>query len=94
MTLQQLQQSRPDLYAEYTDLYAKRVELQRVYYQRLLGGVASATLSTAGNSQSYTALSLAELRGEINALTRRLRQILLGPAGDRRLVPSYPDFGP
>lgn len=94
MTLQQLQHSHPEQYDEYCQLYAKRTELQGVYYQRLLGGVQSATLSTAGNSQSYTALSLAELRSEINAITRRMRQLLYGPAGDRRLVPSYPDVAP
>lgn len=82
----------PEALAEYRQLYAKRVELQQLYYSRLLGGVASATLSTAGNSQSYTAMSLAELRAEINAITRRMRQLYYGPAGDRRLNPTYPDF--
>lgn len=82
----------PEALAEYRQLYAQRVELQQVYYQRLLGGVASATLATAGNSQSYTALSLSELRAQINALTRRMRELLLGPGGASRLTPCYPDF--
>lgn len=75
---------------EYRQLYARRVELQQVYYQRLLGGVQSATLSTAGNSQSYTAMSLAELRAEINAITRRMRQ-LCGQRADG-IRPTFPDY--
>ena len=86
----------PDpLLREYQQLFARREELRGLIDARLKGGVKSASLSTAGNSQSYTALDLAELRAELRAVTIRLRQILGGPSAPFcGMKTSVPCFGP
>lgn len=90
----------PDpLRREYEQLFARREELRGLIDARLKGGVKSASLSTAGNSQSYTALDLAEIRAEIRALTARLlqlyRQINGGPSAPFcGMKTSVPCFGP
>lgn len=53
-------------------------------------GTASASLSSAGNAQSYTRLSLADLRSELARLTRKLRILLTG--SPLRRFRQYPDF--
>ena len=53
-------------------------------------GVQSASLSSAGNAQSYTRLSLAELRAELARLCRKLRILLGGTPLSRYRI--YPDF--
>lgn len=85
-------QLTPDQLAEYRTLYARYQQVSGAYYQALLAGVQSATLSTAGNSQSYTRMSLAELRVEMNSLMRRIRQLLGWPDG--RTFATFPTFAP
>ena len=79
---------------EYASLYAQREELQSVLRQRLAGGVASASISSGGASQSYTNRGTDEIRAQIRALTRRMLELLgVSPAG-RVFCSSVPDFGP
>ena len=85
-------QLTPDQLAEYRTLYARYQQVSGAYYQALLAGVQSATLSTAGNSQSYTRMSLAEMRVEMNSLMRRIRQLLGWPDG--RFLANFPTFAP
>lgn len=87
---------RDELQAEYTQLYARRNDLLAAL-DAVLMGAKSASLSTAGNSQSYTAQDADAIRAEVRALTARLRAILGllgGPSvpwcGMRT---SAPDFG-
>lgn len=54
-------------------------------------GAQSASVSSAGNSQSYTRLSLAELRAELARLSRKLRILTTG--SPLRRFRQYPDFG-
>lgn len=53
-------------------------------------GTQSASLSSAGNSQSYTRLSLAELRAELARLSRKLRILTTG--SPLRRFRQYPNF--
>ena len=53
-------------------------------------GAQSASLSSAGNSQSYTRLSLAELRAELARLSRKLRVLTTG--SPIRRFRQYPNF--
>lgn len=85
-------QLTPDQLAEYRTLYARYQQVSGAYYSALLAGVQSATLATAGNSQSYTRMSLAEMRVEMNALMRRIRQLLGWPDG--RFLANFPTFAP
>lgn len=87
-----MRQLTPAQIAEYQQLYARYQQVSGAYYQALLAGVQSATLSTAGNSQSYTRMSLAELRQEMNALMCRIRQLLGWP--ENRILATFPTFGP
>ena len=87
-----MRQLSPAEIDEYRALYARYQQVSSAYYQALLAGVQSATLSTAGNSQSYTRMSLAELRQEMNALMRRIRQLLGWPDG--RVMATFPTFAP
>lgn len=88
--------TRTTLENEYTRLYARRGKLQAAL-DAVLTGAKSATLSTAGNSQSYTAQDASAIRAEIRALTARLREILTllgGPSAPFcGLKTSAPDFG-
>ena len=83
-------QLTPAQQTEYAALYARYQQVSSAYYQALLAGVQSATLSTAGNSQSYTRMSLAELRAEMNSIMRRIRQLLRWP--ENRIMSTFPDF--
>lgn len=64
-------------------------ELEAALQEALTGGVASATMSSSGASQSYTRWRPAELRDEI-ARKRRLLARLITGSGKRR---TEPDFG-
>lgn len=70
------------------NLYKYRRELRQALRQQLMGGVQSASMSSAGNSQSYTRLSPDELRKEI---VRVEQEIALATHGSliRRVHPSY-----
>lgn len=72
------------------NLYKYRRELRQALRQQLIdgGGVQSASISSAGNSQSYTRLSPDELRKEI---VRVEQEIALATHGGliRRVHPSY-----
>ena len=78
---------------EYADLYAQRAELQAVLRQRLSGGVASASVSSGGASQSYTNLGIDELRAQIRALTKRMLELIGIYPGRAVFCQSVPDFG-
>lgn len=88
--------TRTALENEYTRLYARRGKLQAAL-DAVLTGAKSATLSTAGNSQSFTAQDAATIRAEIRAITARLRQLLALLGGPSvpfcGLKTSAPDFG-
>lgn len=79
---------------EYTRLYAQREELQTVLQQRLAGGVASASVSSGGASQSYTNLSTDEIRAQIHALTLRMLELLGISRASTVFCQSVPNFGP
>lgn len=64
-------------------------QLRTSLAEALASGAANASLSTAGNSQSYTRFSPSEYRIQIAALTREKNAILSG--GRRRS--TSPDFG-
>lgn len=83
-------QLTPEQQQEYSALYARYQQVSAAYYAALLAGVQSATLATAGNSQSFTRMSLAELRVEMNAIMRRIRQLLRWP--ENRIMSTFPDF--
>ena len=89
--------TRTQLENEYTRLYARRGKLQSAL-DAVLTGAKSATLSTAGNSQSYTAQDVSAIREEIRALTARLREIIALLGGPSvpfcGIKTSAPDFGP
>lgn len=55
--------------------------------EALASGAASASLSTAGNAQSYTRISPAEYRIQIASLERAKARILSG--GTRRTSPDF-----
>lgn len=82
----------PDEKTEYATLYERRATLQAAISARLAGGVQSATKSTGGNSESYTALPLSELRAELRAITARMRQ-LLGGVSSPWCYRDAPNFG-
>ena len=87
-----MQQLTPAQIAEYRQLYTRYQQVSGAYYSALLAGVQSATLATAGNSQSFTRMSLAELRVEMNSLLRRIRQLLGWP--ENRILATFPTFAP
>lgn len=68
---------------------AQITELRKGLNEAMLSGTSSASLSTAGNSQSYTRIAASEYRIQISALTREKQSILSG-GGTRR---TSPDFG-
>ena len=78
---------------EYAQLYQRREELQQAIAARLRDGVQSASLSSGGASQSYTALDVGQLRAELRAVTQRMHQLLDGRtapfAGCRTSVPDF-----
>lgn len=80
-----------DQQTEYAALYARRVELLGLIAERN-NGIKSATLATAGNSQSFTA-ELGALLSELRAVTERMRQLLGGPSapfcGMKTSVPTF-----
>lgn len=76
--------------AEYTELYARRARLLEAYADAVAGGIQSATVATAGNSQSYTRMSPDAMLAAIRAITARMRQLLgLPPAGATISLPSF-----
>lgn len=79
---------------EYAALYARAADLQAAIDARRKGGVKSATLSTAGNSQSFTALDIAELWAELRAVKTRMRQLLGTVSAPWASSSSVPSFAP
>ena len=63
--------------------------LRATLKEALESGTASASLSTAGNSQTYTRTAPTELRKEIAMLERAKAQILSSETNRR----TSPDFG-
>lgn len=56
--------------------------------EAVASGVSSATIASAGNSQSYTRLSLSDLRAELRDLQRELANVIQrGPI--RRTCPDF-----
>ena len=56
--------------------------------EAVTSGVSSATIASAGNSQSYTRLSLSDLRAELRDLQRELAAVIQrGPI--RRTCPDF-----
>lgn len=67
----------------------RRIRALRIALQEAVAsGVQSASISGAGNSQSYTRLSRAEIRAEIAALQSELQQVLQG-SPHRRTSPDF-----
>lgn len=56
--------------------------------EAVASGVSSATIASAGNSQSYTRLSLADLRQELRDLEHELAALLRGGL-IRRTCPDF-----
>lgn len=52
-------------------------------------GASSASVSTGGNSQSYTRYSLADLEALIAQLERQYRYLISGRSGGRRTSPDF-----
>lgn len=77
--------------SEYAQLYARRARLLDAYTAALEAGVQSATISTGGNSQSYTRISTSEILAALRAITGRLRELLGDPSGGATTV-TLPDF--
>lgn len=56
--------------------------------QAILSGASSASISTGGNSQSYTRYSLADIRAEIASL-ERAKRLILNSGRSRRTSPDF-----
>ena len=69
-------------------LRARRAKLEAALDELLEGGVSSASLGTAGNSQSYTRLSPDQYRAEIARIDRQIAAIRRG-GGIRRTSPDF-----
>ena len=70
------------------ELKARIAAVRKAIAEAVEAGVSSATLASAGNSQSYTRLSLAELRAELRDLQRELATVVQrGPI--RRTCPDF-----
>lgn len=63
-------------------------EYRKQIHELLVAGVSSASLGSAGNSTSYTRLSVADYRREISRLMRE-KEIILGRQSRR----TSPNFG-
>lgn len=63
-------------------------EYRKMIHEILTSGVSSASLGSAGNSTSYTRLSVDEYRKEISRLMRE-KEIILGRPSRR----TSPNFG-
>ena len=70
------------------DLDRQIDELRKARHEALLSGVQSASLGSAGASQSYTKFKIAEYDAAINSLVFERNALLRG--GRRR---TSPDFG-
>ena len=57
--------------------------------EMILTGARSATISTGGNSQSYTRFDLADIETEITRLEAQKAVILRGGRGYRRVAPDF-----
>lgn len=71
-----------------TAINAQIREYRKMIREILTSGVSSASLGSAGNSTSYTRLSVDEYRKEISRLTRE-KEIILGRQSRR----TSPNFG-
>lgn len=65
-------------------------EIRAAIREAVASGAASATLSSAGNSQGYTRISLRELNEQLQIKLRARRAVLGNGAAIRR---TAPDFG-
>lgn len=70
-------------------LRSRRKKLQDALDECLLSGVASASLGTAGNSQSYSRWSPEQFRTEIARIDRQIAVLSRGSSHRR----TSPDFG-
>ena len=68
-------------------LRERRETLQTALDELLSSGVSSASLGSAGNSQSYTRLSPEQYRAEIDRIDRQIATLLRG-GGIRRTSPN------
>ena len=57
--------------------------------EMILSGARSATISTGGNSQSYTRFDIADIETEITRLEAQKAVILRGGRGYRRVAPDF-----
>lgn len=73
--------------AHIRDLKRRIRELEDADHALLTGGVSSASLGSAGNSQSYTRISHADYQAKIKELKRELRAAL-----GRTYRRTSPDF--
>lgn len=65
-------------------------KLRKALQESLEAGAVSASMSTAGNAQSYTRFSPSEYRRQIAELQKIKFRIITGGSGRRR---TSPDFG-
>lgn len=65
--------------------------LRKALHEALEAGAVSASMSTAGNAQSYTRFAPSEYRKQIVALEKIKHAILTGANAGRRR--TSPDFG-
>jgi hypothetical protein len=74
-------------------LRARREKLQAALDEMLASGVASASLGSAGNSQSYSRLSPDQYRAELARIDAQIARLLRGGGATRRTSPDFAKGG-